>query len=221
MMELPTRILLADDHAILRAGLRLLIDNQPDLQVVGEAGNGLETVARVRDLHPDLVLLDLNMPELDGLSAIPLLKQESPTLKIMILTMHDDVDYLEEALRAGASGFLLKQAVDVELLTAIRAVVRGETYVHSAMTKKLLQKTAPQLSATQAGEEPDPWKQLSDREHDVLIRVAKGYTNAQIAQELFLSVKTVETYRARGMEKLNLGTRAQLVKAAIEHGLLD
>ena len=215
------RILLADDHAILRAGLRLLIDSQPDLKVIGEAGDGRETIAKARELRPDLVLLDLNMPELDGLKAIPILRQEARDLKIMILTMHDDIDYLEEALRAGASGYVLKQAVDVELLMAIRAVTRGETYVHSAMTQKLLQRTAPQLATVAPNEATDPWNMLSERELSVLTLVAKGYTNAQIAQELYLSVKTVETYRARGMGKLNLQTRAQLVKAAYDRGLLD
>ena len=217
----PIHIVLADDHAILRAGLRLLIDSQPDMKVVGEAGDGRETITRVRDLRPDLVLLDLNMPELDGLKAIPVLKHDLPDLKIMILTMHDDIDYLEEALQAGASGYVLKQAVDVELLMAIRAVARGETYVHSAMTQKLLQKAAPELTTKTPDQEADPWDALSERELSVLTLVAKGYTNAQIAQELFLSVKTVETYRARGMEKLNLQTRAQLVKAALQRGLLD
>jgi len=220
-MIAPIRILLADDHAILRSGLRLLIDSQPDLKVIGEAGDGRETIAKAHELQPDLVLLDLNMPELDGLQAIPLLKQEAPDLKIMILTMYDDIDYLEEALHAGASGYVLKQAVDVELLTAIRSVTRGETYVHSAMTQKLLRKAAPQLATITPNETADPWKMLSEREVSVLTLVAKGYANAQIAQELFLSVKTVETYRARGMEKLNLQTRAQLVKAALERGLLD
>ncbi len=220
-MIAPLRILLADDHAILRAGLRLLIDSQPDLKVIGEASDGRETIAKARDLRPDMVLLDLNMPELDGLKAIPLLKQAVPDLKIMILTMHDDINYLEEALRAGASGYVLKQAVDVELLMAIRAVTRGETYVHSAMTQKLLQKEAPQLAPVMSDQETDPWKLLSERELSVLTLVARGYTNAQIAQELFLSVKTVETYRARGMEKLRLQTRAQLVKSALERGLLD
>ncbi len=214
-------ILLADDHAILRAGLRLLIDSQPDMKVVGEASDGRETIAKARELRPDLALLDLNMPELDGLKALPILKQEVPDLKVLILTMHDDLDYLEEALQAGASGYVLKQAVDVELLTAIRAVTRGETYVHSAMTQKLLQREAPQLTTVTPSEETDPWALLSERELSVLTLVAKGYTNAQIAEELFLSVKTVETYRARGMEKLNLQTRAQLVKAALKRGLLD
>lgn len=218
MSAQPTRILLADDHAILRAGLRLLIDGQPGLTVVGEASDGLEVVARAGELNPDLVLLDLNMPNLDGLSALRALKQQNPDMRVLILTMHDDVSYLQEALQMGASGYVLKKAVDSELLMAISAVLRGETYVHSAMTQKLLQKVIPESSHKQPG---DLWDTLSDRETDVLRLVALGYTNAEIAGELYISVKTVETYRARGMEKLNLQTRAQLVKAALERGLLD
>jgi DNA-binding NarL/FixJ family response regulator len=218
-MSTPTRILMADDHAVLRTGLRLLIDNQPHLKVVGEAGNGTETVTKARELQPDIILLDLNMPGVDGLAAIPLLRQASPQSRILILTMHDDVSYLQEALRAGASGYILKKAVDSELLMAIETVMRGDIYVHSAMSEKLLQKIATREITAKA--QADPWDTLSARERDVLRLVALGYTNAEIASELFLSVKTVETYRTRGMEKLNLQSRAQLVRAALERGLLE
>lgn len=219
-MSEPTRILLADDHAVLRSGLRLLIDSQPQFKVVGEAGNGSEALAKAKELQPDLILLDINMPEMDGLAALPSLKTVSPNSRVLVLTMYDDVSYLQEALRAGAAGYVLKKAVDSELLLAIQTVMRGETYIHSAMTQKLLQKIETASSeGAKAG--ADPWDSLSDRERDVLRLVALGYTNAEIAGELFLSVKTVETYRARGMEKLNLQTRAQLVKAALERGLLD
>jgi two-component system response regulator NreC len=214
-----TRVLLADDHAVLRSGLRLLIDSQAGLTVVGEAGSGSEAVRLARDLQPDVILLDLNMPDMDGMAALPLLKREAPRSRILILTMHDDVSYLQETLRAGASGYILKKAVDSELILAIQTVLRGETYVHSAMTAKLLEKVDRQEAGAKG--ESDPWDTLSERERDVLRLVALGYTNAEIAAELFLSVKTVETYRTRGMEKLNLQTRAQLVKQAIERGLLD
>jgi two-component system response regulator NreC len=212
-------VLLADDHAVLRSGLRLLIERQPGMEVVAEAGDGNEALAKASELHPDLVLLDINMPGLDGLAALPQIRQASPNSRVLILTMHDDVSYLQEALRAGASGYVLKRAVDNELQMAIQAVMRGETYVHSAMTQKLLQKM--DADATPAKEEADPWAVLSERERDVLRLVALGYTNQEVADELFLSVKTVETYRARGMEKLGLQTRAQLVKAALKRGLLD
>lgn len=218
-MTTPLRILLVDDHAVLRSGLRLLIDNQADLQVVGEAGTAAEALGKVRALQPDIIILDLNMPGMDGLTAIPLLQQESPQSRILILTMHDDVNYLQGALRTGASGYILKKAVDTELLMAIQTVMRGETYVHSAMSEKLLQKIDTQTVALKT--QVDPWDSLSDRERDVLRLVALGYTNAEIASELFLSVKTVETYRTRGMEKLNLQTRAQLVKSALARGILE
>ena len=218
-MTTPLRILLVDDHAVLPSGLRLLIDNQADLQVVGEAGTAAEALGKVRALQPDIIILDLNMPGMDGLTAIPLLQQESPQSRILILTMHDDVNYLQGALRTGASGYILKKAVDTELLMAIQTVMRGETYVHSAMSEKLLQKIDTHTVAVKT--QADPWDSLSDRERDVLRLVALGYTNAEIASELFLSVKTVETYRTRGMEKLNLQTRAQLVKSALARGILE
>lgn len=214
-MTQPIRILLADDHAILRTGLKLLLSAQPNWQVVGEAQNGQEALELARQLQPDILLLDLNMPVLDGLSAIPAIKSAAPQTAILILTMHDDGDYLRRAIQAGASGYVLKKVVDTELLIAIQAVLRGEIYVQSAMTHYLIGSVAPATSHT------DPWQKLSEREYEVLKRVALGYTSVEIAEELFLSAKTVETYRARGMEKLNLQTRAQLVKSALEHGHLD
>lgn len=216
-MSEAIRVLLADDHAVLRSGLRLLIEKQPGVEVVGEAGDGDEALARVKALKPDLVLLDINMPGLDGLSALPRIRQESPNSRVLMLTMHDDVSYLQEALRAGAAGYVLKRAVDNELLMAIQAVMRGETYVHSAMTQKLMESYA----APPVRSDGDPWATLSEREYDVMRRVALGYTNGEIADELHLSVKTVESYRARGMEKLELETRAQVVQSALKHGHLD
>jgi len=212
-----TRILLADDHAVLRAGLRLLIDKQPDLEVVGEAGSGDETLALAQRLLPDVILLDLHMPGLDGLNTLPLLRQCVPASRVLILTMHDDVSYLQQTLQAGAAGYVLKQAVDTELLMAIRAVARGERPVHPAMTQKLIDV----MNEPQGAEVVNPWQRLSEREHDVLRLVALGYTNAEIAEELFISVKTVETYRARGMEKLAVETRAQLVRSALKHAVLE
>jgi two-component system, NarL family, response regulator NreC len=216
-MAEPMRILIADDHAILRTGLRLLIEAQPNLSVVGEAENGREALEKARALRPDLILLDLNMPEVDGLAVIPQLRREAPESRILVLTMHDDAAHLRQALDAGASGYVLKKAVDQELLMAIRAVRRGETYVHSAMTHKLLES----LAQTEETAEDDPWRRLSEREFDVMRLVALGYTNSEIAEELYISVKTVESYRARGMEKLSLETRAQLVQSALKHGHLD
>lgn len=210
------KVLLADDHAVLRSGLRLLIDKQDDLEVVGEAGNGAEALLLAADLQPDVILLDINMPEVDGLQTLPQLKEQAPHSQVLILTMHDDVGYLQQALKAGAAGYVLKQAVDTELLMAIYAALRGERPVHPAMTQKLIES----MTETQETAETDPWRQLSEREYGVLRLVALGYTNLEIGEELFLSVKTVETYRARGMEKLALETRAQLVRSALKHNIL-
>jgi two-component system response regulator NreC len=214
-MSVSIRILLADDHAILRSGLRLLLDSQADFEVVGEAENGVEAIDKATALQPDIVLMDLNMPQMDGLAAIKTLKEHVPQTRILVLTMHEDASSLQQAIQSGASGYVLKKAVDTELLLAIRAVLRGEMYIHSAMTQKLFMNEASTTDTS------DLWTGLSEREYDVLKRVALGYTNSEIADELFLSTKTVETYRSRGMEKLGLQSRAQLVKSALKHGHLD
>ncbi len=212
------RIVLADDHAILRTGLRLLLEAQPNMKVVGEAGDGREALALAAQLQPDLVLLDLSMPSLGGLEALPILRKAAPAARILILTMHDDESYLRQALRGGASGYVLKKAVDHELLSAVQAVMRGEVYVHPSMTKALLEDLLPSTS-TEASD--DPWQTLSEREQEVLILVARGHTSNEIADHLSLSNKTVETYRSRGMDKLGLRSRAALVQFALRHGLLS
>lgn len=209
-----TTILLADDHAVLRAGLRLLLESHSDLKVVGEAGDGGTTLSLAAQLQPDLILLDVNMPALNGLEALPLLRKAAPRAKVLILTMHDDEGYLKQALRAGASGYALKKAADNELIAAVRAVLRGEVYVHPALTQALLTDYLPAPAAA------DPWDTLSDREQEVLRLVARGHTAAEIAAQLNLSAKTVETYRARGMEKLGLRSRAALVQLALQKGVM-
>jgi DNA-binding NarL/FixJ family response regulator len=213
-----TRILLADDHAVLRSGLRLLLEAEPDLKVVGEAGNGHEALALAQSLQPDLIVLDLTMPGLGGLEALPLLRTAAPAARILVLTMHDDEGYLRQALRGGASGYILKRAADVELLSAVRTVLRGEVYVHPSLTKFLV---GDWVAPSPANAASDPWDELSEREQEVLTLVALGHTATEIADRLSLSVKTVETYRARGMEKLGLRSRATLVQFAIAHGLLS
>jgi DNA-binding NarL/FixJ family response regulator len=211
------RILLADDHAVLRAGLKLLIDSQTDMLCVGEAGNGEETLHQVEKLHPDVLLLDITMPGRGGLDIVDEVRRRSPCTRILILTMHAEEAYLEKSLAAGAAGYVLKQAVDQELLNAIRATMRGEVYIHPAMTKKLLGRMLNQPGSEQEGSE---WA-LSDREAEVIKQVARGYTNKEIADRLFLSVKTVETYRARAMRKLGLNSRAALVRYALKKGWLE
>jgi two-component system response regulator NreC len=212
-----TRVLLADDHAILRSGLRLLLNSQKEFTVVGEASSGTETLSLAEELQPDLILLDLSMPALGGLDALPMLHDLVPSARILILTMHDDPQYLRQALKHGASGYVLKKAADAELISAIHAVMRGEVYVHPSMTRVLLEDMLPEA---QLSSKDDAWERLSEREQEVLKMVALGHTSAEIADELSLSAKTVETYRARGMEKLGLRTRAALVKYALQEGLI-
>lgn len=208
------RILLVDDHAVLRAGLRMLLDAQKDMTVLGEAGDGSEAMTLASSLKPDVILLDLSMPGLGGLDALPALRKAVPSARILVLTMHDDESYLKQALRGGAAGYVLKKAADSELLSAVRAVAKGEVYVHPSLTRVLVEELLPESPAA------DPWDTLSEREREVLIGVARGLTSAQIAERLNLSPKTVETYRARGMEKLGLRSRAALIQFALAHHLL-
>lgn len=214
---MTTRVLLADDHAVLRSGLRLLLTSQNEFDVVGEASSGTETLSLAEKLQPDLILLDLSMPALGGLDALPALRKLVPSARILILTMHDDPQYLRQALKHGASGYVLKKAADAELLSAMRSVLRGEVYVHPSMTRILLEDMLPE---SHSGDKEDSWDSLSDREQEVIKMVALGHTSAEIAEQLSLSAKTVETYRARGMEKLGLRTRAALVKFALQEGLI-
>jgi len=216
-MSAAACILIADDHAVLRSGLRLLLDAQSDLKVVGEAADGREAMKLAAELQPDLILLDLTMPGFGGMEALPVLRKTVPASRVLILTMHDDEGYLRQALHRGASGYILKKAADGELILAVRAVLRGEVYVHPSMTKALLDDLLPESSA----EADDPWERLTDREQEVLTLVALGHTSAEIASRLSLSPKTVETYRGRGMEKLGLRSRAALVQFAMARGLLS
>jgi len=214
------RLLVADDHPVVRAGLRTLLAAQPDMVIVGEAEDGAEAVRQALALRPDVVVMDITMRGVSGMEATKQIRQQLAQTMVLVLTMHDDEEYLRQMLEAGATGYVLKQAVDTELAVAIRAVQRGEVYLYSSFTKVLLGQLAP-------GEDVhdkrtfDQYELLSQREREVLRLVALGYTNQQIAHTLFLSVKTVETYRARLMEKLNLKSRSALVRYALRKGLLD
>lgn len=197
----------------------MLLNAQPDMEVVGEAADGREAIEQAEMLCPDVVLLDLTMPGLGGLSALSLIREKAPGTKVLVLTMHDDEGYLRQVLGAGGSGYVVKKAADMELLSAIRAVRRGEIYVHSSLTKALVEGAFDRRMEGEAGAS-DRFEDLSEREKEVLRLLARGYTNQQIADALFLSVKTIETYRARLMEKLKLRTRAELVHFALKKGLL-
>lgn len=218
MRDSKVKILLGDDHAVLRAGLRVLLNAEADIEVVGEAADGEEVVQKVELLHPDLILLDLTMPKLSGIECIDQILQITPETKILVLTMHDDEEYLKAVLRAGAKGYVLKKAADVELLSAIRTVSGGGMFIYPSMAASLLyQMVSPQHSDSKEKKA----KSLSEREREVLKYLALGYTNQEIADLLHVSVKTVETYKARVMEKLDLRKRAELVRYAMENGIIN
>lgn len=209
------RVLLADDHAVLRAGLRFLLSAQPDIDVCGEAANGQEAVALARELAPDVVVMDLRMSGLDGIEATRAVRDLPNPPRVLVLSMYDDPAFMDQALAAGASGYALKRDADTELLSAIRAVARGESYLAPRLTTVMLRRLT--------GAEPAdrPASDLSQREIEVLRHLALGYTNRQIADALHLSVKTVETYKARLMEKLGVQGRAGLVRYALAHGIVS
>jgi two-component system response regulator NreC len=214
------RVLIADDHAVLRTGLRMLIEAQYDLEVVDEAGDGHEAVRRARASKPDVVLLDLSMPGPRSTQTIGQLVRLDPAPRILVLTMHDDPAYCESALQAGASGYVVKKAADIELLTAIRVVHRGRTFVDLTRPGRL---TAGRdaLAAEMISTTAVPRKPLSRREAEVLRLLARGHTNQAAADRLDVSIKTVETHRKRLTDKLGLKSRAQLFRFAIESGLLE
>ena len=214
------RLLVADDHPVVRAGLRMLLGTQPDMEVVGEAVDGATAVERALELRPDVVVMDITMRGTNGLAATREIVKRIPQTKVLILTMHDSEEYLRQTLEAGATGYVLKQAADTELAVAIRAVQRGEIYLYPAFTRVLLGDLTRSRD-TDGQAQRDSYELLSPREKEVLRMVALGHTNRKIADQLFLSVKTIETYRARVMEKLNLRTRAALVRYALLRGLLD
>jgi two-component system, NarL family, response regulator NreC len=212
---MTVRIVIADDHGVLRAGLRALLNAEPDLQVVGEAGDGNEALRVAAEKRPDVVLLDLSMPGPNGIEVTRELRRQWPEAKVLILTVHEDEGLLQEGIRSGASGYIVKRAVESELINAIRAVSQGEMYVHPAMTRALVRGLAPR-----SVEDPALANPLTRRELDVLRLVVQGNTNRQIADALGLSVRTVESHRANMMGKLDLTSRVELVRYAMEHGLL-
>lgn len=211
------KLLLADDHAVLRAGLKALLNSQPDMEIIAEAADGEEAVRKSAELTPDIVIMDISMPILTGLEATRKIKKQNPAVKVLVLTVHEDEIYLHRMLRAGASSYVPKKAADTELLAAIRATYQGEHFIHSSMTTGLVSELRDKEMVGVDKRNPGG---LSKRESEVLRLLAMGHTNQQIADKLFLSVRTVETYKARLKDKLGLQGRAELVRYAMLRGFL-
>jgi two-component system, NarL family, response regulator NreC len=208
------RVLIVDDHAVVRAGLAMLVNAENDLEAVAEAGSARDAIFEARTAKPDVVLMDVMMPEQSGIEVVPQLLKEHPDAKVLVLSMQDDPRYVREAFEAGASGYVLKEAADAEVVAAIREVAAGGRYVHPELGARLV--SAETAERRRAEEDP-----LSDREREVLRLLALGHTNQEIAKELFISVRTAETHRAHIMQKLRLSSRAELVRYALAEGLLE
>jgi DNA-binding NarL/FixJ family response regulator len=217
MVPLKTRILLADDHAVVRRGLRHVLDEQPDLQVVAEAGDGRAAVEIAREDGVDLAILDITMPRMTGLQATRELLQHRPDLKVLILSMHDNEQYFFEALRAGASGYVLKTVADRDLVDACRATMRGEPFIYPAAERALIR---DYLEQVRRGDAP-PEEPLTPRETEVVKLIAEGHSNREIAEELVISPKTVERHRANILDKLGMHDRVELTRYAIRRGLIE
>jgi two-component system, NarL family, response regulator NreC len=212
-MEKKTRILLADDHALVRQGFRMILSAEPDMEIVGEAANGRDTIELAEKLKPDLVVMDVAMPELNGIEATRRLAEACPRTRVLALSMHKDSVYVREILRAGARGYLLKDAFDHDLVDAVRAVAGGQGYLSPSVSEAVLSDYRKHVS--------DPLDLLTSREREILQMLAEGKTNKDIAKLLNLSVYTVDAHRGRLMEKLNLHSIGELVRFAVRNGLID
>jgi two-component system response regulator NreC len=208
-----TKILLADDHTIVRQGLKLIISSHAELQVIGEAANGREVLELAEKLKPDVILMDVAMPELNGIEATRRLHEVSPRTKVLVLSMHKEGVYVREILKAGARGYILKDAIDTELISAIQSVARGDGYISPAVSGTLLSDYRQNIT--------NPLDLLSSREREVLQLIAEGKTNKEVATRLNLSVYTVDSHRGKIMEKLNLHSTGELVRFAVKQGLVD
>ena len=213
MSTKKTRILLADDHAVVRSGFRMILDSQADMEVVGEVSNGRDAVEQTASMQPDVVIMDVTMPELNGIEATRRISECAPRTRVLALSMHKDSVYVREILRAGACGYLLKDSGEGDLVNAVRAVARGEAYLSSAVSDAVLTDYRKHVT--------NPIDLLSSREREVLQMIAEGKTNKEIAAVLNLSVYTIEAHRGRIMEKLNLHSTGELVRFALRNGLID
>lgn len=212
------RVLLAEDHTIVRQGLRALLEQSDDIKVIAEAEDGREAVNKTEQLKPDIVLMDISMPILNGIEATRQIKKKFPDIKVLILTMHTTEEYISQILHAGASGYLVKKSAHHELLSAIKAIQKGSSYLSPLVSKKVIDEY---LHKTKEDIKQDRYEKLTTREREVLQLIAEGKANKEIAELLYLSVKTVETHKAHLMEKLNLHTTTDLIKYAIQKGIIS
>ncbi len=212
------RVLLADDHTVVRTGLRLIIDPQADMTVIGEAKDGLEAIQKVQEVKPDVIVMDISMPNLGGLEASRRIKREFPEAHVLMLTMHDNEQFFFQALQAGADGYVTKAAPEWELLAAIRSVNQGNCYLNSNVTKLLV---GDYLQRLRRGDRMQPYDLLTDREREILHLVAAGHSNRGIAEMLSISEHTVHNHRAHLMEKLGVHNRLELLKYAINQGIIS
>jgi two-component system response regulator NreC len=212
------RVLICDDHAILRDGIRLLLNSQPDMDVVGEAVDGRDAVEKVRVLKPDIVLMDIAMPLLNGLQATKQIRRDDPNMRVLVLTMYESDEYVSQMLEAGVMGYVLKKAAGSELVHAIRAVHQGEAFLYPSIAKWLVKDYMRRMDA---GQERVSFDGLTDREREVLQLVAEGHSNRQIADLLNLSIRTVQNHRAHIMEKLGMHDRGELIKYAVQKGIIE
>jgi two-component system response regulator NreC len=215
---MTSRLLLVDDHAVVRSGLRMLLESEPDFEIIGEAGSGREALAAVASNHPDIVLMDIGLPDVSGIEVTSEIKRLNPATAIVALTIHEDEEYFFKMLAAGASGYVPKRAAPEELLTALRAAAAGEVYLYPSLAKLLVTDYLAEGPAARPGEAMDP---LTEREQEVLAHLADGASNAEIAETLSISPKTVGRHRENIMRKLNLHSRTELVKYAIRKGIIQ
>ncbi len=211
------RVLIADDHAVVRAGIRLLLESQPDMEVVGEAQDGRESMIQAKKLKPDVILMDITMPDIGGVEATRAIKEAHPQVQILALTMHEDAAYFFQMLQAGASGYVIKGADPSEVLNGIRAVSQDKAYLFPSLARKLVD---DYLERLQTGEEKDSYAKLTTRQREVLKLIGEGYTSREIDEKLFLSINTIERHRTNIMDKLEMHNKSQLIRFAIRKGLV-